>query len=169
MRNVQKFIRENTFPCPYRGTKYEEVTNMNSLKRGQAGEIIVAEALGAVHNMNTNLPDVVLSNGMCVEVKSSFGSKNQNNSGNVNHVQLGKHYHRLVVLSVSVNNGIVNERMVWFTKEDVASMVKDGTLKHQSGGKGAGNDDYIGSTLRVINHHTAKEVDKKEFESWRCH
>ena len=169
---VRDYIQTKTVKCPYTGTFMEGVTELNTAEKGKLGEMIFLKVInnkskgtitGYAPNNGDNV-DLMLSDGHRVEVKTSFGSKRQQPnkiSGNINHIQSGKDYTRLVVVSYCMGeNKEVKENIVWFDKADILKMIDEKQLKHQSGGLRAKNDDFSMSTNNAVNSKYAKRISE---------
>lgn len=99
-------------------------------------------------------------NGYKTEIKFSCAScRNYKWRFTFNHIGLGKDWKRIIFCGI---NGDLEEKIVWFCKEDIPTLIADGVLRHQQGGVEGGMDDYISSnsySTLLLNHPLAKTLE----------
>ena len=161
------YIKHKTEFGKWKGTPMEEYEMLNPKAKGKFGEGIItsiAEGYGLnvqPHERENAQYDFFI-NGIKTEAKFS-GATDRNCKWRFtfNHVGLEKDWDRLILMGV---NGDLQYKIVWFTKDDIKTIMREESfLSHQQGGKESKNDDFLSSSTKatkLLNHPFAKTLDQ---------
>ena len=161
---LQNYIQEKNVDL-WINTKYQGYTFLSPKQKGEFGELFVEKfmlsrgskvfpKLGSGHDR--------IIDGHKTEIKFSLCNKNRNglreDSFFINHVSIGKDWTRLIFVGINYNES--NSRIIWFSKEDFISGIKD-LFDRQQGGKKMNNDDYklSGKIDGLLNHSLTKSIE----------
>jgi hypothetical protein len=161
---LQDYIKQKNVD-PWIGTKYEGYTFLSPKQKGEFGEMFVEKFMSSkgskVSPKLNSGHDRIIDNHK-TEIKFSVCSKNKNGPREdyffMNHVSIGKDWSRLIFVGINYNEN--NSRIIWFTKEDFISGIKD-LFDKQQGGKKMNNDDYklSGNFNELLSHKLVKTVE----------
>ena len=160
---INSHLKEN----PWNNTALERYTYLDPKNKGSVGEEIIKTYV------QENCPQAKITkrlspghdaiiNGYRTEMKFSVATKrNMNYQFTFNHIGIEKDWDRIIFMGI---NGDLNEKVVWFTKEDILEILKTSTcLAHQQGGNSSKNDDYISANKNsqiLMNHPLAKSINQ---------
>jgi len=146
-----KEIEDQSMANRWKDTKYEVLVHMNIRQKGRFGELYARDRMISLNHSVTKRTspghDWVID-GHKTEIKLGLCIK-QDDLCIMNHISVKKDWDRL--LFIVFNAPEENNRLVWFTKEDLLELelkrnnnnLFERLFKHQQGGKSIKNDDYM--------------------------
>lgn len=163
INEAYKDFSKNITDNPWVGTPYEKYFSTGAKQKGSLGELIVEKLLtsqGKEVEKALNVGHDRVVNGHKTEIKFSCASlRNTKWHFTFNHIGFKKDWERIIFCGV---NGDLEDKVVWFTKEELYSLVEEGLLKHQQGGKEEGLDDFICSSTnssKLLSHPLSKTLE----------
>ena len=149
---------------PWKNTVYEEYSLATPKTKGVIGENIVEQVLindydFKVYPRQNSSHDRIIGN-FKVEIKFSCAAeRNLDYKFTFNHISPHKDFDRIIFLGI---NGDIQERIVWFNKEDIYTLLEEGIFSYQAGEKKYGNDIDLmcasSKTKELLWHRLAKEI-----------
>lgn len=162
---IHKAYQEKGLPkFLWKDTPYEIYERAASKTKGAYGEAIVANFIATTYNLKVknriNSDHDRIVKDIKTEIKFSCATeRNYNYEFMFNHIGFKKDWERIIFCGI---NGDLNEKIVWFTKEDMEQIKQEGLLSPQQGGKTGGNDDWMSTnknTIKLLNHFLAKQME----------
>lgn len=156
--------RKNNGPL-WENTPYEKYEKAAAKTKGCYGELIVSNFISSIYNLIVEKADNPghdrKVNNKKTEIKFSCATdRNFNFEFMFNHVGFEKDWERIIFCGV---NGDLEEKIVWFTKEDLLKTKEEGFWAHQQGGKKSENDDWMctgNNSTKLLNHPLAKKMEE---------
>jgi len=174
-QEIQDFIQENLYD-PWVGTPFEGYRYMGNKQKGELGERYVSLIFKACgHDVNMAKTSTAghdrIIDGIRTEIKFSLAHTDtkkkviKEDCFTMNHVAVGKDWHRLIFLAVNDDPNKV--RAMYMTKESFVECLNTGQYfsYQQGGGKAKNkNDDYMIASKKIIDLMNSGYM--KELTEW---
>ena len=163
---VEETLNNYSFTNRWTGTPLEKYAELRPKAQGLFGEafvkVYIKKKYGLESGERENDGHDAIITYHKTEIKFSTATeRNYNYRFTFNHIGIEKDWDRIIFMGI---NGDLEEKIVWFTKDDIKQILATTTfLAHQAGGKNSKNDDYMSMGIdsrNLLNHPLAKSMDQ---------